>query len=215
MLVFPTSIFAVAVLRGLLLLVALVVALVVGLVLDQSGGLLLLRLNLQEAVIAESNDVDDHSTPNDLDVRVARQLVNAEEGQQQRKEDKGCLVEVATEGRGGGRECVHDGELNNVVHEGEHAGEHEPADRALVQAPHASQDFIVRHPRLGEHHRPLAGHRLLQKHSDWQQEERRRNGHVRNGVINVEFGLSQDTCKCQVKGTAEERRNAHDDTHDH
>merc|ERR1712039_1149903 len=76
---------------------------------------LLFCQDLQVAVKAESCNVTNDAHPDDNIAWKSRQFVDLQEWQQQSEEDQGCFVEVATESRCRRRQCVHNGELDDVV----------------------------------------------------------------------------------------------------
>mmetsp|Transcript_86226 Transcript_86226/g.248997 ORF Transcript_86226/g.248997 Transcript_86226/m.248997 type:complete len:363 (-) Transcript_86226:390-1478(-) len=203
-------------LRALIVITVLGLALAVHAVLElRAVCSLLLCLDLQIAVGAERRDVTDDRSPDPIDVGRARQLVHAQEGQEQRQEDERGLVEVATEGGRRGGQRVNDGELDHIVQERQHPRQHQPRDRCLVQRPHPAEDLPIGHRVPPEDLRPLTGHRLLQEHGDRQKEKSRRNRHVCDGVVHIQLRLAQHAREREVQRATEQGGDADEDAEEH
>mmetsp|Transcript_132668 Transcript_132668/g.369863 ORF Transcript_132668/g.369863 Transcript_132668/m.369863 type:complete len:500 (-) Transcript_132668:23-1522(-) len=177
--------------------------------------LLPLGQDLQIAVVAESGNVADDGAPDDVNVGGLGEVVHPQERKQQREEDKGGLVEVATEGSGGGGERVDDGELDDVVRKGEDAGEEQPGHGGWAHTPRAHEDFEVGHLLHPKDLGPLSGHRLLEEVGNRCEEECGGDRHVGHGVVHVQLRVPEDARERQVHGAAEEGGDAHHDAQDH
>mmetsp|Transcript_109257 Transcript_109257/g.284819 ORF Transcript_109257/g.284819 Transcript_109257/m.284819 type:complete len:265 (-) Transcript_109257:716-1510(-) len=184
----PTAPSAAAALRAVLVVVVVVAALRV---LD---GLLLLLLLLAGAAAAavasrtagdhvvrgERDDVDDGRDDHDEAVRRLRQVVDAD---QQGERNGGGLVEVARERDVGGRQVLHDAELQDVVHQRGQGRAGAEDERGLAVLPDLTHDPGV--VRVADPVPVLHG--VLQQEHEGEEDDRGGDGVVDHGVEPVQL----------------------------
>mmetsp|Transcript_164 Transcript_164/g.384 ORF Transcript_164/g.384 Transcript_164/m.384 type:complete len:236 (-) Transcript_164:536-1243(-) len=141
--------------------------------------------------------------------------MHLQERQQQRQEDKRRLVKVASEGRGRRGEGVDDTKLHDVVHEGEHAREREKPEGLGGDHGDLTKNLPVGCMVHAEDLGPLPRNRLVEERSEWNQEHKGRDGHVRDCIVDIQFHLAENTCQRQVQGPAEKGQDANDGSQDH
>mmetsp|Transcript_87410 Transcript_87410/g.231332 ORF Transcript_87410/g.231332 Transcript_87410/m.231332 type:complete len:349 (-) Transcript_87410:708-1754(-) len=200
---------AAAALRAVLVVVVVVAALGV------LHGLLLLHRLLAGAATAvasstagdhvvrgEREDVDDGRDHHDGAVRCLRQVVDAD---QQGERNGGGLVEVARERDVGGRQVLHDAELQDVVHQRGQGGAGAEYECGLAVLPDLTHDPGV--VRVADPVPVLHG--VLQQEHEGEEDDRGGDGVVDHGVEPVQLhGGLQDPGERQVDAPREQGHHA-------